>query len=80
MFFTCLFPLDVQNEIQLLSGMFCYSWLVCLCHLSKSEIRFRMALFSFFALLDAQRVEKSEVILVALLDTFQGCISNGKPE
>ena len=30
MFFPCLFTLDVQNEIQLLSGMFCYSWLVCL--------------------------------------------------
>ena len=28
--FNCLFPLDVQNEIQLLSGVFCYSWLVCL--------------------------------------------------
>ena len=27
---NCLFPLDVQNEIQLLSGVFCYSWLVCL--------------------------------------------------
>ena len=27
--FNCLFPLDVQNEIQLLSGVFCYSWLVC---------------------------------------------------
>ena len=27
--FNCLFPLDVQNEIQLLSGIFCYSWLVC---------------------------------------------------
>ena len=25
-----LFPLDVQNEIQLLSRVFCYSWLVCL--------------------------------------------------
>ena len=25
-----LFPLDVQNEIQLLSRLFCYSWLVCL--------------------------------------------------
>ena len=23
------FPLDVQNEIQLLSRVFCYSWLVC---------------------------------------------------
>ena len=28
--FNCLFPLDVQNEIQLLSKVFCYSWLVCL--------------------------------------------------
>ena len=28
--FNCLFPLDVQNEIQLLSGVFCYSWRVCL--------------------------------------------------
>ena len=26
--FNCLFPLDAQNEIQLLSGVFCYSWLV----------------------------------------------------
>ena len=28
--FNCLSPLDVQNEIQLLSRVFCYSWLVCL--------------------------------------------------
>ena len=28
--FNCLFSLDVQNEIQLLSRLFCYSWLVCL--------------------------------------------------
>ena len=28
--FNCLSPLDVQNEIQVLSGVFCYSWLVCL--------------------------------------------------
>ena len=27
--FNCLFPLDVQNELQLLSRVFCYSWLVC---------------------------------------------------
>ena len=26
--FNCLFPLDVQNEIQLLSIFFCYSWFV----------------------------------------------------
>ena len=30
MFFNCLFLLDVQNEIQLLSRFFCISWLVCL--------------------------------------------------
>ena len=28
--FNCLFPLDVRNEIELLSRVFCYSWLVCL--------------------------------------------------
>ena len=28
--FNCLFPLDVQNKIQLPSRVFCYSWLVCL--------------------------------------------------
>ena len=28
--FNCLFSLDVQNEILLLSRVFCYSWLVCL--------------------------------------------------
>ena len=28
--FNCPFPLDVQNEIQLLSRVFSYSWLVCL--------------------------------------------------
>ena len=28
--FNYLFPLDVQNEIQLLSRVFSYSWLVCL--------------------------------------------------
>ena len=28
--FSTLFPLNVQNEIQLLSGVLCFSWLVCL--------------------------------------------------
>ena len=28
--FNCLFLLDVQNEIHLLSRVFCSSWLVCL--------------------------------------------------
>ena len=30
MFLNCLFSLDVQNEIYLLSRFFCYSCLVCL--------------------------------------------------
>ena len=28
--FNCLFPLNVQNEMQLLSRVFCYSWIICL--------------------------------------------------
>ena len=28
--FQRLFALDLQNEIQLLSRFFCYSWLACL--------------------------------------------------
>ena len=59
--FNCLFPLDVQNEIQLLSRVFCYSWLVCLLGFlvekcvtcQNSVIRFRMASFPFFTLLNA---------------------------
>ena len=75
--FNCLFPLDLQNEMQLLWGVFCYSWLVCLLgfwlrkrRLSKSEIRFRMASFSFSPCLMRKRIAKSEAIL-ALLNTFQ---------
>ena len=59
--FNCLFPLDVQNEIQLLSrvqssvihGWFVY-WVFGseIRYFSKSEIRFRVALFSFFTLVD----------------------------
>ena len=53
--FNCLFPLYVQNEIQLLSRVFCYSWLVCLLRFlfekcvacQNSVIRLRMASFSF---------------------------------
>ena len=45
---------------------------------AKSEIRFRMASFSFFTFLMRKTVEKSEAIQ-ALLDSFQ-CISDGKPD
>ena len=60
--FNCLFPLDVQNEIQLLSRVFCYSWLlVCLlnflvekcaaCQRRKSDFGWHR--FCFLTLLDA---------------------------
>ena len=68
---TVAFPLDVQNEIQLLSGVFVYwvfGWEIR--HLSRSEIRFRMASFSFSPCLMRKRVVESETIL-ALHDTFQ---------
>ena len=48
--FNCLFPLDVQNEIQLPSIYWVFGWQMC--RLSKWEIQFRVASFSFFTLLD----------------------------
>ena len=50
-----------------LSVPFIVSWFLIE---SKSEIRFRMASFSFSSCLMSKRVAKSEAIL-ALLDTFQ---------
>ena len=74
--FNCLFPLDEQSEIQLLSGVFCYSWLVCLLgfwlrntSLVKVGNPISDGIVFVFTLLDAKRVAKSEAIL-ALLDTF----------
>ena len=59
--FNCLFPLDVENEIQLLSGVFCYSWLVCLLGFwlrntslwQSRKADFGWHPFLFFTLLDA---------------------------
>ena len=69
-FFNCLFLLDVQTwntaaikSILLFVASLFIGWEMR--RLSNSEIRFRMASFSFFTLL-----ENSEAIL-ALLDTFQ---------
>ena len=84
--FNSLFPLDVQNEIQLLSGVFCYSWLVCLLGFwlrNTSLVKVGNPIsdgivFVFHLGLMRKKVAKSEAIL-ALLDTFQGCISNGRP-
>ena len=59
--FNCLFLLDVPNEIQLQSRVFCYSWLVCLSGFwlrNTSPVKVRNPIsdgidsFSFFALLD----------------------------
>ena len=59
--FNCLFPLGVQNEIQLLSRVFCYLRLVCLLVFWLRDLSFvkvgnpisDMASFSFFTLLGA---------------------------
>ena len=62
-----------QNEIQLLSRVFCYSLLVCLLGFWLSQSRksdFGWRCFHFSPCLMRKRVEKSEVIL-ALLGTFQ---------
>ena len=76
--FNCLFPLDVQNEIQVLSGVF-YIFMANLfigflvekyftCQSRKSGFGWHH--FRFSPCLMRKRVEKSEAIL-ALLDTFQ---------
>ena len=84
--FNCLFPLDVQSEIQLLSGVFCYSWLVCLLgfllrNTSLAEVGNRISNGIVFAFYLAWCVRG----LQSLSDTgltwyLSGCISNGKPE
>ena len=82
--FNCLFPLNVQNEIQLLSRVFCYSWLVCLLGFwlrTTSLVKVGNLIsewhrFRFPPCLTRKRVEKSEAIL-ALLDTSFQCISSG---
>ena len=67
--FNSLFPLDVQNEIQLLSGVFCYSWLIGFWLRNTSLVKVGNGIVFFFHLAWCVRVEKSEAIQ-ALLDTF----------
>ena len=70
--------MDVQNEIQLLSRVFCYSWLVCLMNfwlrnapLVKVGNPFLDGIVFVFHLAGCvKRVEKSQAIL-ALLDSFR---------
>ena len=77
--FYCLFPPDVQNEVQVLSRVFCYSWLVCLlffwlrdASLVKvgNPISDGIVFVFHLALWVLKRVHNSQAIL-ALLDSFQ---------
>ena len=85
--FHCLFPLDVQNEIQLLSGVFCYSWLVCLLgfwlrntSLVKVGNPISDDIVFVFHLAQSVRGFKSLKQLWPSLIFFRNWISNGKPE
>ena len=80
--FNCLFPLDVQNEIQLLSGVFCYSWLVCLLGFWLSQSRksdFRWHRFRFHLAWCVRGLQSLKRYWLFLIP-FRSCISNGKPE
>ena len=77
--FNCIFPLDVQNEIQLLSRVFGYSWLVCLlvfwlrdASLVKVGNPISDGIVFVFRLARCvlKRVQNSQAIL-ALLEIFQ---------
>ena len=76
--FNCLFPLDVQNEIQLLSKVFSYSWLVCLLGSSlrnaslvkAANPKFGWHRFCFSPCWVRMRIIKAQAIL-ALLNSFQ---------
>ena len=85
--FNCLFPLDAQNEIQLLSGVFCYSWLVCLLgfwlrntSLVKVGNPISDGIVFVFHLAWCVRGLKSLKRYWPYLIPFRSCISNGKPE
>ena len=85
--FNCLFPPDVQNEIQLLSRVFCYPWLVCLLGfwlrmrlLSKLGIPISDVIVFVFHLAQCVRGFKSLKQLWPSLISFRNWISNGKPE
>ena len=76
--FNCLFPLDVQNEIRLLSRVFCYSWLVCLFGFGLRNASLVKVgnpildgiVFVFHLTSCVKRIQNSQAIL-ALLDSFQ---------
>ena len=86
MFLSGLVLLDVQNEIQLLSRVFCYSWLVCLlvfwlrnASLVKVGNPISDGMLFIFHLAWCLRGLKSLKRFSAYLIALRSCISNGKP-
>jgi len=85
--FNCLFPLNVQNEIQLLSRIFLYSWMVCLLgfwlrntSLVKVENPISDGIVFVFHLAWCARGLQSLERFWPYFITVRSCISNGKPE
>ena len=85
--FNCLFSRNVQNEIQLLSRVFCYSWLVCLLgfwlrntSLVKVGNPISAGIVFDFHFAWWVRGLKSMKRYWPYLMAFRSCISNGKPE
>ena len=85
--FNCHFPLDVQNEIQLLSGVFRYLWLVCLLgfwlrNSSLVEVGNPISdgIVLVFHLPWCVRGLKSLKRYCPYLIPFRSCILNSKPE
>ena len=83
-FINCLFPQDVQNEIQLLSRLSSYSWLVCSLSLIFGwEMRgnpISDVIVFVFHLAWCVRGLKSLKRFRPNLKAFRNCISTGKPE
>ena len=87
MFLSGLVLLDVQNEIQLLSRVFCYSWLVCLLgfwlrntSLVKVGNPISDGIVFVSHLAWYLRELKSLKRFWAYLIAFRSCTSNGKSE
>ena len=87
MLLTVFFPLHVQREIQLLSTIFCYSWLACLLGFWLRNVSlFKVGnlisdgiVFVFHLALCVRGYESLKRLWPYLI-AFRSCISNGKPE
>ena len=86
--FNYLFPLDAQNEIQRLSRVFCYSWLVCLLvfwlrDTSLDKVRNPISdgvVFVFHLPWCIRRFKSIKRFWPYFIIVFRSCISNGNPE